>query len=210
MKGIMVLGLILLVFLLLGFLRLQLFVLYQDTIRIKLRIGPVSRTIVPTGRKKKKRPKEAEQSAEEDTTGQSGKKGRLSGLSRDDWAELIPVLWGSLVKSARRACRRMCIDPMQITIVFSDNDPSFAASMYGTANTLLFTVFPKLEEMFDIPDPSIHLKINFEESQPSLDGKMGISLYLYDLLAIFLTLAFPLLKWYLRFRKHAENTKRAG
>lgn len=209
MKAIMVLGSILAGFLLLGFLRFRLVISLHGTIMIRLRIGPYAHVVIPRRAKKRKKSKEetAGENQEEQTDGQSEKGSRLPRLSIDDWMDLIPILWSALPATARRVCRRTRIDPLEVTAVFSDPDPFFAASLYGTANMLLFALFPRIEETFDVPDPSVHLRIGFEESRPSLTGEIGVSLTLHDLIAILFTLAVPLLKWYFRFRKNQRQAQ---
>jgi len=69
---------------------------------------------------------------------------------------------------------------------------------------------PRAEETFDVPDPSLHLRLDFEGQGVTAKGALGVSLRVCDLFAIAFTLAIPLLKWFLRFKKAHRNDKTAA
>lgn len=195
---------------LLALLRVGVLVSFGEKLVVKLRIGPCRLTVIPRKQKQKKKPAKPKP-AEEKPAEEPPKKRRFPSLSIEEWLDLLSVAWPALGRTASRACRRTRIAPLDCTVIFADEDPTFAASMYGTANMLLFTLFPRLEETFRIPSPSIHLRVNFDGLQPSAFGRVGVSLRIIDLITIFLTLFIPLFKWYRRIQKaHAAETPSAA
>ena len=72
---------------------------------------------------------------------------------------------------------------------------------------------PKLEELFYIPKPSVYLGMDFTKAENSAEGTVGVSLRVCDLFAILFTLAVPVGKWFLRWRRRrteARQSRAAG
>ena len=201
MTALKILGVLLLVFLLLGFLRVGALVSFGDELRVRLRAGPFRLTILPKkekkGRKKpEKQPKEAHPDAEK-----RKKQHKLPKPTLPELFDLIETALSALGATARRACLRLCVDPLEATVVFGGNDPAQVAMAYGAASSALFTLMPKAEECFHIPDPSLHLRMDYGAERTTAQGKAGFSLRVCDLFAIAFTLLPPLVKWFLRFKK---------
>ena len=57
---------------------------------------------------------------------------------------------GALKRTLRRTCRRTRIDPLEVGVIFAGDDPADTAQTYGYANAALWTLMPKLEELFYI------------------------------------------------------------
>ena len=55
---------------------------------------------------------------------------------------------GALKRTLRRTCRRTRIDPLEVGVIFAGDDPADTAQTYGYANAALWTLMPKLEELF--------------------------------------------------------------
>ncbi len=206
-----IIGAILLICLLIGFLRLGAILSFGDSLRVQLRVGPIKLTIVPRGKKKpkenKKKPEKPDHKPEKEP--RQKKKRSIPKPTLDDILDLIDTAFAALGATARRACRRVRIDPLELTVVFGWPDPADAARMFGAANTLMYAVMPKAEEVFYIPDPSLHLRIDFDREWPTASGSLGLSVRVCDLLAIALTLVVPLGKWFLRFKKSHKHDKPA-
>ena len=65
-----------------------------------------------------------------------------------------------------------------------------------------------LEELFYIPKPSVYLGMDFTKAETSAEGTVGVSLRVCDLFAILFTLAAPVGKWFLRWRRaHGGEAK---
>ena len=72
------------------------------------------------------------------------------------------------MRTLRRTCRRTRIDPLEVGVIFAGDDPADTAQTYGYANAALWTLMPKLEELFYIPKPSVYLGMDFTK-----DGDLG-------------------------------------
>ena len=107
---------------------------------------------------------------------------------------------GALKRTLRRTCRRTRIDPLEVGVIFAGDDPADTAQTYGYANAALWTLMPKLEELFYIPKPSVYLGMDFTKAETSAEGTVGVSLRVCDLFAILFTLAVPVGKCFLRWR----------
>ena len=130
----------------------------------------------PKKEKKKKTPQE------ESTKGKEKKK--LS-LSAQDIKTLLPAVWASLKGGLRKTRQRLLIDPLELSAVLPGAmDPAGAAELYGYINAGMWTVMPQLEQLTRIPDPGLHVEVDFDSEQLRLTGRLGVSLQIRDLFAI--------------------------
>ena len=65
---------------------------------------------------------------------------------------------------------------------------------------------PLLEQLLVIPEPSIHIGIDFDAPETSVEGEVGLSARIGTLLRVALTIGIPSLRWFLRWRKKAKQT----
>ena len=209
MTALTVIGIIVLLVLLIGFVRLGAVVAFGDGLRVRLRVGAVCVTVYPRKKRKKraKPPKEEKPGSETSKEPKPKKKHPLPKPSLDELLDLADTAFGALRATVRRACKRLRIDPMELTVVFGDWDPALAAMLYGSANTLMFAIMPRAEDTFDIPDPSLHLRLDYDRQGVAAEGALGVSVRVCDLFAIALTLLVPMAKWYLRYQKAHKNDK---
>ncbi len=206
-----IIGIILLVFLLMGFLRLGAVASFGDGLRIRLRVGALRLTIYPRKPKKKKTAKPKEEKAEEPTEQKpkTKKKRLLPKPTMEELLDLADTSLTALGATVHRACHRVRIDPLELTASFGGWDPAKAALLYGAANTLIYAVMPRAEETFDIPDPSLHLRLDYDQEGVTAKGTLGVSVRVGDLFAIAFTLMIPVAKWFLRFRWAHRHDKTA-
>lgn len=208
MTTLKVIGVLLLLILLLLLLRVGVIVDFGDTLRVRLRIGPVRRTLFPNKREKKANgAAEAEKTVDEKPKKQKKARShlKLPPFTLDEWKELTKIVLGTLGRTLRSTCRRTRIDPLEVGVILAGDDPADTAQAYGRANAALWTVMPKLEELFCIPKPSIYLGLDFEKRETTAQGSVGVSLRVWDLLAILFTLSLPLVRWLLRCQKRRKN-----
>ena len=203
MAALRVIGIILLIFLLIGFLRIGAVVSFGDALSVRLRIGHLKVTIIP-GKEKKPKERKPKEEKPKKPSGEKKKKSGKASFPRptaENILDLIQTSLSALGAMARRTCRRIRIDPLAITVVFGGCDPAEIAMVYGAASSLMFATMPRAEERFDIPDPSIHLRMDYGSQSTTVDGSLGLSVRVCDLFAILFTLIAPLAKWFLRFKK---------
>ena len=70
---------------------------------------------------------------------------------------------------------------------------------------MMWGVMPHLEDIFLIPEPSLHLRMDYGAEKTRAEGSVGCSLRIRDGLRILIALLWPLLKWYLRYKKAHKN-----
>ena len=203
MTALKSIGIVLLILLLLLLLRVGVVVDFGETLCVRLRVGPVKRTILP--KKKTEKTNEAEKMPQTEEKPKAARQRKLPKLSFAEWRDLARTILNALKRTLRRTCKRTRIDPLELSVVFAGGDPAEVAQTYGYANAVLWTLIPNLEELFDIPKPSIYLGTDFEKSETSAKGTVGVSLRVCDVLAILLTLAMPVRRWFLRYRRAHQN-----
>ena len=204
MLALKIIGVILLIFLLLGFLRLGAIVSFGEELRVQLRLGALKLTILPQKEKKPKKekpPKEEKPKEDKPAEEKPKKKRSIPKPTLDDILDLLETALAALGATVRRACRRTRIDPLNVRLTIGAYDPADTAILFGAVNTAVFTLMPKVEETFDVPDPGIRLRMDYDCESVSAEGSLGLSLRLCDLFAIGFTLIVPLGKWLLRFLK---------
>jgi len=204
MLALKIIGVILLIFLLLGFLRLGAIVSFGEELRVQLSVGVLKLTILPRKErkpKKEKPPKEKKPKEDKPAEEKPKKKRSIPKPTLDDILDLLETALAALGATVRRACRRTRIDPLDVSLTIGAYDPADTAILFGAVNTAVFTLMPKVEETFDVPDPGVHLRMDYDSESVSAEGSLGLSLRLCDLFAIGFTLIVPLGKWLLRFLK---------
>ena len=210
MTALKVIGIILLLFLLISLLRVGAIVDFGGELRVRLRVGPVRLTVLPKKEKKAKKAEETSEKAPEEKKKPKAAGGhRLPKLSFSELRELVGTALGALKRTLRRTCRRTRIDPLEVGVIFAGDDPADTAQTYGYANAALWTLMPKLEELFYIPKPSVYLGMDFAKAETSTEGTVGVSLRVCDLFAILFTLAVPVGKWFLRWRRRHRSEAKA-
>ena len=209
MTALKVIGIILLIVFLIGLIRVGAAVRFGEELGLRLLIGPFRITLLPAKEKKAAQngEKKKKKAAETGKTEQSGKKKSrsLPKLTREEWRDLITTALSALKETARRTCRRLRIDPLEILIVFGGEDPADIAQSYGYASA----VMPQLEDLFHIPDPLLHLRMDYSAKETRAEGSVGLSLRVWDMLIIAFALMRPMLKWYRRFRRAHKNDQTA-
>lgn len=194
-------GAVLLVLLLFSLLRLGAIVDFGDELRVHVRVGAFRMTVVPK-KKRKKKSQKTDQKPEKPAA--QKKKRTLPKLTLTELRDLAGVVLDALGRTLRHACRRTRIDPLEICVRFA-GDPADVAQAYGYANAVLWSVMPRLEELFYIPAPSITLRMDMEAEKTRVEGTVGVTLRVCDLLTIAAALALPLWDWFTRYRRTHAN-----
>ena len=203
----MVVVAILLLLLLLCLTRLGAVVRYDGALRVSLRIGALRLTVLPKKEKKaeKKPPKEKPEKS-------PAPEKRRQRLAPEELLSLAETLPGALGASLHRLRRRLRIDPLRVSVTLGGGDPADLAVLYGRCSAALWALMPRAEELFCIPDPAIHLGMDYGAERTECSAELGLSARVGDLIAVALALAFPLLRWRnqtRRARKASDGQKEA-
>ena len=194
MIGWIILGVIAALIVVILCLRVGVTASFGEELRVTARIGPVTMQIIPPPEKKPKKAK-PEKAAKDEKKPKEKKKPDIH-LTFEEGA-------------LRRAGKRIRIDPMRLSFVFADEDPVNTAQWYGWANTAMWTVMPRLEEWIHIPDPHIHMEMDFTAAETKVSGTVGASYRIGDLLAIGFAAAGPVLKFGIPFLRKQKAIKKA-
>ena len=206
MIGWIILGVIAALIVVILCLRVGVTASFGEELRVTARIGPVTMQIIPPPEKKPKKAK-PEKAAKDEKKPKEKKKPDIH-LTFEDIKGALSALWRSIQGALRRAGKRIRIDPMRLSFVFADEDPVNTAQWYGWANTAMWTVMPRLEEWIHIPDPHIHMEMDFTAAETKVSGTVGASYRIGDLLAIGFAFAGPALRWLMAFRKERSAKER--
>lgn len=208
MVGWIILGVIVVLMIVLLCLRVGVTIRFGDELRVTARIGPKSIQIIPPPEKKQKEKQTAKPSAAKAAKPKDKKKLDLH-LTFDDVRGALNAVWRAIQGALRRAGKRIRIDPMELSFVFGDENPVNTAQWYGWANTAMWTVMPRLEEWIHIPDPHIHMEMDFTAAETKVSGTVGASYRIGDLLAIGFAAAGPVLKFGIPFLRKQKAIKKA-
>lgn len=217
MTALWILGILCLILLVICLLRLGVLVDYDGALTVRASVGPVRIQVLPKkepGKPKKTkktssaRGKAGGQKQQEDRAETPEPKSRpvFPKLTFADIRSAVTALWPPLKKALGRTRRGIRIDPLQASLVLGGReDPAAAAENYGYASAAVWTVMPMLERLLDIPDPSIHIGIDFEREETMIALQTGVSIRIGTLLAVALQVGIPAVKWYLRFQKQHKQ-----
>ena len=202
-----ILGILLALLVLLCLTRVGVHALFGDALALDAKIGPFRIHILPGKKQDKKRekrakePKEAEKSEEK-----AEKKPCFPKPSMADIREAVSVLWPPLKRALKCTRRGVRIHPMDLCVTLGgQEDPAAAAQLYGEAHAGVWAVMPVLERLLVIPEPHIHIGIDFNASETKVEGELGVTARVGTLLTVGATVALPALKWFLRYRKKQKK-----
>ena len=207
MIGWYILGGIVLLLLAIWLLRVSVEIAFGQELRVTAKIGPKKLTLLPKPEKREEEPKKKKKKAPAAEKKAEDKGKKKFPFTFEDIRSAAPVVFEALQKALRKIRRRMRVDPLDISITFAGDDPAKVAEMYGWANTAMWTMMPPLEQLIHIPDPHIHLGVDYNSFRITAEGRVGVRFRIGDLIVIALTLAVPVLKWYMNRRKKAAPQK---
>ena len=146
--------------------------------------------------KEKKKPKEK---------GDRGKKS-FPKPSLADIKDAARTLWPPLKKAVGRVRRGIRIAPLSFSLTLGgQEEPDKTAELYGYLHSGMWTVMPMLEAGLDIPDPHIHIGIDFTAAEAAVEGELGLTARIGTLLMAGLTVGIPALRWFLKYRKKMKQ-----
>ena len=212
MRCLWIIGILVILFVLFCLLRLGILIIFDGPpVRALVTVGPWKIQVAPSksGKKTKRRGKKAEKPKKAEKS--PAFLDRLKKLPRPT-AEDLKTAWQQLMPPMKRTLRKIRrgirIDPLEVSLTLAGKeDPAGTAELYGYAHAALWSVMPALEQMLVIPDPSIHIGLNFDAERTEIRGRVGIGLRIGTLLAVGFGMGIPALRWFLRYRKTHKTPK---
>ena len=206
-----ILGILLLLFLL-SLLRIGIRAELGEETRLTVIAGPARIQVLPKAEKPKREKKPKKKKAEAPPPPTEEKKKKKLPLTAQDVKTLLPAVWQSLKGGLRKTRQRLRIDPLTLSASLPGaEDPAGAAELYGYINAGMWTVMPQLEQLTNIPDPHLHVEVDFDGVELKLTGTVGAMMQLRDLFTVGTAFAKPLIRWFfaLRRRQSAQEKARA-
>lgn len=178
-----------------------------NVLTLDAKIGLFRLRILP-GKEKKQTPKKAAKAVEEKQ--KKAKKTSIPKPALGDIKDAVHTLAPPLKWALGRTRRGIRIRPMQLCLtVGGREDPAAAAELYGYLHAGVWTAMPALERLLVIPDPYIHVGIDFDAVDTAIKGELGVSARIGTLLAAALGAGIPALRWFLRYQKKYKRQKPA-
>ena len=182
----------------------------SPTVRVKIgpfgiQVFPAKKSDKPPKEKKPSKKKPAKKAAEQKKDGASGEKKKPK-ITMEDVRSAFDALWPPLKRALGRTRRSIRIRPLELSLtVGGAKDPASAAELYGYIHMGVWTGMPVLEQLLVIPDPHIHIGIDFDANDLRLDGEVGISIRIGTIFAVAFGIGIPAVKWYLNFTKKQKQ-----
>lgn len=124
----------------------------------------------------------------------------------EDLKSAYRLLQPAMKKMLRRFGRGIRIHPLSLSVTLSGrDDPAQAAETYGYVCAAIWTVMPPLEELIDIPRPSLHAGVDYDAQNILVRGQVGVSLRVGTLLAMGLGIMIPGVRWVIKFYMAHKN-----
>ena len=205
MIALYIVGGILLLLILLLFLRIGVEIAWGEETQIWARVGFLRKQLTSKQDKPPKKKKGKKEKTSVAAKNQTEPKKKFRPTFADIQA-LFPAAKESLQKGLRKTRQRVKVDPLEVSVTFGGADPAEVAEQYGWANAAMWAVMPEAERLTRMPDPHIHLDMNYDVEKTATRGKAGMSLQIRDALAIAMAVGLPLYRWYRQVAK-AQKTR---
>lgn len=132
-------------------------------------------------------------------------------ITRADVWDAVQTLWPPLKRALARTRRGIRVSPLEVRITLGGaEDPAEAALRYGRVQAAVWTGMPVLEEVLDVRDPYVGVRLDFDAPETRAEGTIGVSARIGTLLAAALGVGMPALRWLLRYQKKQKTAPPAG
>lgn len=202
---LIILGILLLLAVLLSRIRLGVRLSWEPgTLTAEAAIGPARiRLYPPVKPKKESQPQPAAKKTDQP---QQKKRTSFPKPTAEDVRLALETLLPPLRRALERTRRGIRVTPLEICItVGGGEDPAAAAQLYGWLHTAVWTIMPALEQLVHIPEPAIHIGIDFDADTTVSSGKVGIFLTLGTLISVALRIGIPVIKFLTAYMKRSQN-----
>lgn len=199
--------------LLLCLLRLGVLVAFDETAAVWVSVGPVRIQILPSKPGKKKPEKQKAQKKRKEEPAEKNLMETLKKIPRptlEDLRSAFDTLWPPMKKALGRTRRGIRVDPLELSVTLGGkDDPAAVAERYGYAHAAVWTAMPALEQLLTIPNPAIHMGLDFDADGIRAKGRVGLSIPIGTLLAVGLQMGVPTVKWLWRYwKKHKKAAEK--
>lgn len=201
MTGLKILAGVLLCLFLLSLVRLGGGVKYsRDGLFVRLRFGKISFLVYP---RKKRQKREKPRKSQEEPPPQEPKEERGGSL------ELVRQYLPLVCQAAGELKRKIRVDTLWLDLVVAADNAAAAAMAYGYANMAVGMLWPLIEQNFEVRDPRIKTRVEFNDATPTVYINAALSMRLGQLVSFTLRFGWKFLRIYMQTRPGANSKKEA-
>lgn len=201
MTGLKILAGVLLCLFLLSLVRLGGGVKYsQDGLFVRLRFGKISFLVYP---RKKRQKREKPRKSQEENPSQEPKEERGGSL------ELVRQYLPLVCQAAGELKRKIRVDTLWLDLVVAADNAAAAAMAYGYANMAVGMLWPLIQQNFEVRDPRIKTRVEFNNATPTVYINAALSMRLGQLVGFTLRFGWKFLRIYMQTRPGANSKKEA-
>ena len=183
---------VLLAAMLLLLLRVGVLLEYSGDLRLFLCIGPWRKPLVE---KEEAAKEEKSAPAEGEGTQKTAKKKPI--ITK----ELVFELLAALKKLLFMIGKRLHISPLELELIFGGPDPADVAQAFGKSNAALWPMLAVLEENLTVRRRKVRLDMDFAAEKSVFRARVGVSMHVFDWLAVLFVAACKGLKLLLHYRR---------
>lgn len=202
---LVILGILILLAVLLSRIRLGVRLTWEPgSLTAEASIGPFRIRLYPPAQRKKSVPQSP--APKEAAQPQQKKHAAFPKPTAEDLRLALETLLPPLRRALDRTRRGIRVTPLEICVtVGGEEDPAAAAQLYGWLHTTVWTIMPVMEQLVRIPEPAIHIGIDFDADTTVSSGKIGIFLTLGTLVSVAFRIGIPVIKFLTAYMKRSQN-----
>ena len=209
MSGWVVLGIIVLVFVLIGCIPVGVDARYhENALALRLKIGFFTMQVLPAKPKKKKaeakkkKPAAKKQDAKQAKPAKPKKQFQMPKLTLQDILALVDLACDTL-GNLRRKLR---VEVLVLHVTLDGSDPAKAAILYGRAWALIGMLNPKLEQLFVIKKRDIQPVLDYNEKEMKVDAHLALTITIGRAISLAGRAGVRFLKLWLNKKKAVQTT----
>ena len=206
MSGWVVLGIIVLVFVLIGCIPVGVDASYhENALALRLKIGFFTMQVLPAKPKKKKaetKKKKPAAKKQDAKPAKPKKQFQMPKLTLQDILALVDLACDTL-GNLRRKLR---VEVLVLHVTLGGSDPAKAAILYGRAWALIGMLNPKLEQLFVIKKRDIQPVLDYNEKEMKIDAHLALTITIGRAISLAGRAGVRFLKLWLNKKKAVQTT----
>lgn len=213
MNGWSVLGIVLIVLLLMGQVKVGVGAEYgQEGLSVRAKVGLLKIKVFPRPKKakKEKKPKGKKKSnpgaapGRQAVSPQKPEQKKPEEQPKGGKLELAKAFLPLAVEAAGCFWRRLTVDELELCLTVGGPDPADAAMLYGQANAALAALWQPLTQAFHVKDGRTQIRIDFDAQSVTLYGRAALSLKLGQIIHLGIYFGWKALMRFLQYRKQEK------
>lgn len=171
----------------------------QDGLYVRVRFGAFSFLVYPREKKKK----EKSPNPQKETPTQEPK------LERGGPLDLVKRYLPLICEAAGELKRKIRVDTLYLDLTIATDNAAKTAMAYGYANMAIGMLWPLIEQNFEVRDPRLRTRIEFNTPVPTIYINAALSLRLGQLISFALRFGWKFFKAYQKSKLPTKTQKEA-